>query len=118
MYSLVPGTPICPYHWLALCLQKIRACSCSQAELGSGGCLLPAGKALTHQVPHSESSSSQGTGLCHKWESPQVLLGATDSQLFSGVQRIIQSFLLPATQYSTTTMVRDAIRTYRLETLS
>lgn len=51
-------------------------------------------------------------------EVTQALLGATDSQLFSDVQRIIPSFLLPATQYPIITMARDAVCTHRLKTLS
>lgn len=105
---------------MSFCLQKIRACSCSQAKLESGRCLLPAVRALAQQVrPHSESFSlfSRDCAL-PQWDSPRALLGATDSQLFSGVQRIIQSFLLPATQYPIITMARDAVCTYRLATLS
>lgn len=39
---------------MSFCLQKIRACSCSQAKLESGRGLLPAVRALAQQVgPHS-----------------------------------------------------------------
>lgn len=54
---------------MSFCLQKIRACSCSQAKLESGSCLLPAVRALAQQVrPQSESFSL----LPRDWALPQV----------------------------------------------
>lgn len=106
---------------MSFCLQKIRV---EPVAVPRPSWKVEAASFLLCEHWHSRSgpsqslsSSSQGTGLCHKWESLQALLGATDSQLFSSVQRIIQSFLLPATQYPIITMARDAICTYRLKTL-
>lgn len=53
---------------VSFCLHKIRACSCSQAKLESGHCLLPAVRALAQQVGHHSESFSL---LSRDWALPQ-----------------------------------------------